>query len=293
MAQTDSVNPIFVRGMSRSGGTLLCTLLDAHPAISFSFELYPALLMLTEQTDISALSDKMNKAGSLKAAAALAPTPKFKTFINRLPRGGLDAQDFGHVLAQLADEGHTLMDIQSCMRAVQLCCQVKQHREQTERWGAKCNNAVGQYMKAFPDAQYIDILRDGRDVLASQQNTGAFKPDPAELAQSWVKLHSKFFDLQAKMPEQVLVIKYEDLTAEPIETTRKLCAFLNLPYVDEMQSFYQQDLTVFKANHLSGDRISSAIDTKKIGRWREELSAEDIKAFEEHAGAALAEWSYT
>ncbi|MDC1231317.1 sulfotransferase [Octadecabacter sp.] len=292
MAQNDIVNPIFVRGMSRSGGTLLCTLLDAHPAVSFSFELYPALLLLSEPVDLRALGAQMKKAGVLKSAAKLAPTPKFQTFINRLPRGGLDAADFGAVLIQLADEGIALTDIEGCLRAVQLCCELKQTRENTQRWGAKCNSSVNEYLEAFPAAQFVAILRDGRDVLSSQQNTGAFKPDPAGLAQSWTKLHQRFFKLQDAMPKQIMVVKYEDLTSAPIATTQHLCEFLNLRYVDKMQTFYKQDLTVFKANHLSGARISSKIDTTKIGRWREELSLEDIKTFEQHAGSALKEWGY-
>jgi len=37
-------NPIFIRGYSRSGGTLMVTILDAHPEIAMSYELYPNLL---------------------------------------------------------------------------------------------------------------------------------------------------------------------------------------------------------------------------------------------------------
>jgi hypothetical protein len=292
MTQNDIANPIFVRGMSRSGGTLLCTLLDAHPAVSFSFELYPALLLSPKEIDLKTLGNQMQQTKSLKAAAALAPTLKFQTFINRLPRGGLDAKDFGTVLVQLSEETVTLDEISGCLRAVQLCCELKQERENTQRWGAKCNNAVDEYLGAFPEAQFVVILRDGRDVLASQQNTGAFKPDTVKIAQSWARLHTRFFQRQEAAPEQVLIIRYEDLTANPIETTQRLCDFLKLSYVDDMQTFYEKDLTVFKANHLSGARISSKIDTTKIGRWREELSPEDIKIFEDHAGAALAEWGY-
>lgn len=40
----DSVEPIFVRGISRSGGSLTATILDAHPDISMSYEIYPRLL---------------------------------------------------------------------------------------------------------------------------------------------------------------------------------------------------------------------------------------------------------
>ena len=34
-------DPIFVKGISRSGGTLLVTLLDAHPDIAMQYEMYP------------------------------------------------------------------------------------------------------------------------------------------------------------------------------------------------------------------------------------------------------------
>lgn len=292
MLHKSSFDPIFVRGMSRSGGTLLCTLLDAHPEISFSFELYPPLLLQPEPIDLQTLARKVRAAKTLKAAAALAPTQKFRTFVNRLPRGGIGPSEFGDVLQQLADENLSLSDLSGCFRTVQLCCEIKQRRENSQRWGAKCNGAVEGYLDAFPDAQFIDILRDGRDVLASQQNTGSFNPDPTALAQSWLKLHQRFLKLQEMLPDQVLVIKYEDLTSDPVETTQQICRFLRLPYVEDMQNFYKQDLTLFKANHLSGERISSKIDSTKVGRWRSELSPEDIRAFEEHAGSALTEWGY-
>lgn len=45
-------SPIFVRGYSRSGGTLMVTILDAHPDIAMSYELYPNLLISKNGTDI-------------------------------------------------------------------------------------------------------------------------------------------------------------------------------------------------------------------------------------------------
>ncbi|MEL6510344.1 MAG: sulfotransferase [Pseudomonadota bacterium] len=286
------LRPILVRGMSRSGGTLLCTLLDAHPDVSFSFELYPNLLLLEQPIDQMALARSFAGTSSLKEAAALAPTPRFGTFINRLPRGGLDADDFAELLKRATKEGSRLTELKGCMRVMQLCCELKQSRDQTQRWGLKCNNAVEAYLDVFPNAQFVDIIRDGRDVLASQKNTGAFNPEVSALANSWMKTHQKFERLRKDYPDQIMIIRYEDLTMRPIETTQELCNFLNLPFVNEMLQFHEMDLTVFKTRHLSLNRITKKIDATKIGRWKTELTQEEVATFAEIASEFMKEWGY-
>ena len=292
MTQFDENHPILVRGMSRSGGTLLCTLLDAHPDIAFSFELYPALLLLEGDVDQAQLANDLKKARNLKAAAALAPTKKFATFINRLPRGGLDGNDLGGVIEQAHEEGYTLTETRGAMRVMELCCHIKRDREGVARWGLKCNGGAQAYLDSFSGARFLDIVRDGRDVLASQKNTGSFKPDAASLAKSWVNTHSKFVTVSEKYPGQVHFVKYEDLTANLEEEMRKICTFLDLPFSDSLLNAHKMDLTVFKTQHLSRDRIMSKVDTSKIGRWKAELTPDEIDAFMSVAGEHMAYWGY-
>ena len=46
-----------------------------------------------------------------------------------------------------------------------------------------------------------------------------------------------------------------------------------------MLDFYKKDLTIYKARHLSMDRISKPIDTSKIGRWKNELNESHLQQF--------------
>ena len=77
--------PIFVRRMSRSGGALMCTLLDAHGDIAMSYELYPALVETGSDVDLRSF------------AAECAPTAHFSTFVARSQRGGLCDHDFARL----------------------------------------------------------------------------------------------------------------------------------------------------------------------------------------------------
>jgi len=86
--------PILVRAMSRSGGTMLVTALDAHPDISMSYEFYPSLFE-KENSDKKMLESRINKMELLKtiSKAGKKETDKgWKKFINRSPRSGLDLQ---------------------------------------------------------------------------------------------------------------------------------------------------------------------------------------------------------
>ena len=286
------IKPIFVRGMSRSGGTLMCTLLDAHPDISFSFELYPNLLLLETNTDEEALANTLYKSKTLKAAASIAPTPRFATFLNRLPRGGLTIQDFSKVYSQALNEGGSLTDLKCCMRVMQLCCEIKQKRDKTSRWGLKCNGRIDDYLEMWPNAQFIDVMRDGRDVFASQKNTGSFAPEATALAKAWVNTHKKFIKLSITHPNQVMIVRYEDLTHMPEKYAKDICTFLDVPHRPEMLEFHKMNLTVFNTTHLSLDRISTQIDTTKVERWKNELSETEASEFMAIAGDMMAEWGY-
>ena len=76
--------PIFVRGLSRSGGTLMVTILDAHPDLAMSYELYPSLL----EPDGSGMDMNMRRlargikgASNERLAANVPQTRGLKTFL--------------------------------------------------------------------------------------------------------------------------------------------------------------------------------------------------------------------
>ncbi len=77
--------------MSRSGGTLMVTILDAHPDVAMSYELYPELLKTADPSPafLERLIERLEAGDKLKTVGHLDGGKDFYSFVARLPRGGI------------------------------------------------------------------------------------------------------------------------------------------------------------------------------------------------------------
>jgi hypothetical protein len=278
--------------MSRSGGTLMCTLLDAHSDIAMSYELYPFLLETPPEYDLEMLAKRLAASKNKREIDDGAPSPGFVTFVKRSLRGGLSYNDFGRLLLDFINEGNTLAEHEGRMRLIELCGLEKMKRVGKKRWGMKCLNDFEHYLDVWPQACFVNMLRDGRDVLASQLNTGNFKQSPKDVAKGWKNTHRRFQELIDSGRARARMVRYETLAEDPEPELRTVCEVIGLPFDPAMLHHQDLDLTIFKANHLSGPRINRAIDTSMIGRWRGDLSAEQLADFVSVAGDDLADHGY-
>ncbi|MCB1878785.1 MAG: sulfotransferase [Chromatiaceae bacterium] len=286
-------HPVFVRGLSRSGGTLLVTLLDAHPQIAMSYELYPTLLEGdVSDSQIEEVAKKLINARSQKDALKAAPYPGFRTFIARADRGGLHYKRLGELVLEHLSAGKKLSKESDRLQLIAACCREKMMHEAAQCWGLKCNNNYDAYLSEWPGSRFINIIRDGRDVLASQMNTGAFAKEPAKLGQSWANTHRRFREFKSAHPDLACEVKYEALVTSPETELRKLTTFLGVPFSPNMLRHANCNLTLFKSSHLSMDEVRQPVNTKKIGRWRTDLSKTVVQQFVSVAGDALREFGY-
>lgn len=270
----------------------MCTVLDAHPDISMSYELYPNLLELEEATDLRDLAAKYRKCWINRDIVRVSPTRRFATFVVRCERSGLKATDVADFLERLADEGGDLGTLDGRLRLIEMCGLEKMNRDGKSRWGMKCNNAFEDYLGRWPNACFLGMLRDGRDVLASQLNTGDFKKTPAEVAEGWVKTQRRFASLVEEPRINAYTVRYERLTQDPEPELRNICEAIGVPFNENMLRHNESELTIFKASHLSRDRVVRSIDTKMIGRWKRDLSAEQLDEFVQSAGEDLKRFGY-
>lgn len=286
--------PIFVRGVSRSGGTLMVTILDAHPDVAMSYELYPNLLMLEDASPafLAGMIRKLEARATVQKLAEWIGKTEFKTFLMRLPRGGLDERDLLKLLREHVAADMGLRTSEERLRFVERCCLVKMRRSGKKRWGLKCTSHFSDYLALWPNAHFINMIRDGRDILASKLNTGNFNKDPARIGRSWAQTLRAFRQLVETSGLHAHPVIYEKLVTDSDSVVRNLCSRLGLEYAPDMLSFHAQDLTIFNANHLSGDRISKPIDTSRIGRWRKEVSPEQLESFYSTARDAMIAYGY-
>jgi hypothetical protein len=288
------VSPIFVRGFSRSGGTLMVTILDAHPDVAMSYELYPELLELQDTSPefLERLATQLARRGSLRRHADAQPERGLKTFMLRLPRGGLDKDDFIRLLREQVAAGMGFRTLTERLRFIERCCLVKMRRLGRSHWGLKCTSDFEGYFALWPNAHFVNMIRDGRDVLASQLHTGNFVRDPARIGQGWAETMKAFRAFAEKAPAHAHPVIYERLAHEPEDVIRELCARTGLAYSPAMLQFHKQDLTIFDTRHLSGDRISKPVDTTRIGRWRSDVSPQQLATFYAAAGEMMQAYGY-
>jgi len=285
--------PIFVRGMSRSGGTLMATLLDAHEQVAMSYELYPSLLEIPDpSTDgiraaIQGLDpDKWRK--SLKTI----DDKNFRTFVARLPRGGLQPEGILDLFANYLDAGSDFSTIEERLRFLQTCGQLKASHESKQRWGTKISGGYEDLAQAFPDCTIINMVRDGRDVLSSMLHTGSFKRTPAEVGNSWSKGFHRFVKFAETGSVSAINVRYEELVTDSEKVLRGVCEGAGLEFSDRMLRHTELDLTIFNVSHLSGPRLAVPIDASSIGRWKRDLEPAQLAEYMAEAADTMAELGY-
>ena len=154
----------------------------------------------------------------------------------------------------------------------------------------------------WPDARFVHLVRDGRDVYLSLLNwrpdkvsrtVGRFSSWPAEPALTaalWWEWHVRLGLAAAAHlgPTRYRQLRYEDLVTDPAGECMRLCRFLGLPYDDGMLRFHERH-----AGSGPPPRRGPGLPiTAGLRDWRSELATGDRRLFEAVAGGLLDELGY-
>lgn len=144
--------------------------------------------------------------------------------------------------------------------------------------------------KYFPNGRIINMVRDGRDCFCSAQSHTWIPQRSSvwEFARYW---RSCIRAADRAGDEEMMSVRYEDLTAEPERTVRQMMEFVDLPF----------DARQLEASAIGDDRRSEAdvfrrlkepVDKASCERWRAELSPRQVATFNQIASAELSAWGY-
>ena len=168
------------------------------------------------------------------------------------------------------------------------------------RWGDKTPlymQHLDLLERLFPDARFVHLIRDGRDaalsflsVQAGLMTEGWGHPrDAAGFACQWATEVASARELGARVGGQrYRELRYEALVADPEGELRTVCAFAGLEYDPAMLDYVGQTDSARKAHQ---QRLNEP-PRQNVRKWRTEMSESDRHAFEEVAGALLAELGY-
>ncbi len=208
-------------------------------------------------------------------------------------RTGLDA---GPLSAQILNQCRTGGDfIRVVMDAVA-------RSQQLPRWAMYDADSVLHVERAkrdLPDALFVHIIRDGRDIALSLKKMGGFTPLPWDrgpteslvaTALYWEWMVRKGRAGGRKFPANYIEVRYEDLILDPRATLARLGGFIDhdLDY-DRIQ---RASLGRLSETNSSFSEEGAKGTSNPLGRWKQRLARADVAAIEATVGECLQENGY-
>jgi hypothetical protein len=171
-----------------------------------------------------------------------------------------------------------------------------------EAWGAHtwcCKslaniNYVGEIERYFCNPKYIFLYRDGRDVALSFRKAVVGEKHIYHIAKGWAKVQEIALGLMDKIgPGRLITVSYEELTADPEATGRRLCEFLGVAYTEGMLEFHNSEEAQRAASSSAlWDKLTQPVMQNNTGKFLRESSEQDIRIFESVAGHVLDSLGY-
>lgn len=256
---------IVIGGCGRSGTTLLRVILDSHPNLCCGPE---SKVFVRERLHV----DRILRNFKFEPAAivALIKASQSRTeFIDRFAR---------------------------------LCCTMTEK----SRWAEKTPRnieSIGYVLDRFPNALFVNMLRDGRDTACSLQVHPRYrvrngKVVPTNKRKPMMYAATRWRDCIAEARPYLShprfrTVRYEDLVADPRGTIGRLLHFLGekwdnavLAHTDAKSQF--RDATTFAQT----PEANKPIEKSALGRWQRDMAPADKRIFKKIAGQALIECDY-
>ena len=266
--------PFFVIGCPRSGTTLLRNLLRSHPDLAVSPEshfipiLYRAMGEPADERSRRRLIARMLnmhwvRAWGVKASLAdFEGCATFREIVDRLYR-------------------LTAGEKRDCRQG-----------DKTPGYARE----IPTLERIFPGAQYIHIIRDGRDVTLSLSHVWFGHRHVYTAARYW---HDHVTDARRDGtplgPERYLEIRYEELLRDTERAMRQVCGFLGKPFdprvLTPMRNRKARKGPPLVPRYAKMVSLSEVVPTN-MDKWRTLMPRRDVEIFETAAGDLLDDLGY-
>lgn len=273
--------PVFVMGCHRSGTNLLYDMLLS----AGGFAIYRGILPIYKIL--------IPRHGSMSSRAHREKILETWLRSKGFRRTGLDAE---LVSTQILNECGTGGDF------VRVVMEAIARSQKVGRWAMYDADSVlhvKRFKRDLPNALFVHIIRDGRDIALSLKKMGGFTPLPWDRSRTeslvatalyWEWMVRRGRTQGRQFPADYIEIRYEDLVTKPDET------------LGELGSFLDHDLDYDRIRHASLGRLSetnssfreegSKEEINPLGRWKERLPRADVAAIEATVGECLEENGY-
>ena len=145
--------------------------------------------------------------------------------------------------------------------------------------GAAVHRHFDRLVRLWPEARYVHLVRDPRDVARSWMEHG-WSGNAWAAGRTWAELEWLWEQVaRALPPERVHALRFEDLVRDPSGELVRLCAFLGVAYDDAMLRYHESS-------------TYGPVDPRQIGKWRTALPPREQRWLEGVAGDVLVARGY-
>ncbi len=271
-------SPVFVFGSGRNGSTLLNRMLNGHSGLFLPTEQYFLGPTIFRYYFYNWLPwDRLVRKMILKISS----DPKCHTWES----GAFDAE--------FKSIGTPERSLHRFLEKLFLSTSKKKN----VRWGdSTFTNTyfIPEILRVLPDASFIFLVRDGRDVAASFKAGGSEAFDtyatPKIAARHWVNGLDTYHWLVKRKPVQL--IRYEDLVSQPENVLKELCSFMKVDFEPAMLDFFQHIPAHEMYRLVHHQSIRKPVFTESIGKYKSLLSASELEEIMPVLRNGLKEFNY-
>jgi len=271
-----SVSPFFIIGSPRSGTSLLRKMINGHPALAipdashFYMTFYPIRELyypLTLEENVAALVSDALKSFHIRYWLPEISTDDVLACVSEYSFGGV---------------------FEALMRAW------------TKTQGKKCwGDATPQHvyfwneiLLDFPQAKFLHVVRDGRDVALSYRKTHFGPKGFAAAAYRWNHELNIVRELRSVLPgKRLLEIRYEDLHADAGTVLERVCRFLGVEAHPAMLAVSDETNAGYGAKTVAG-YSGAELFCHNSTKWQLEASPREIDIYESIAADNLHSYGY-
>lgn len=243
---------VFIVAAPRSGTTLIQAILNAHPQT----------LGFDYETSIFTSQNIFNKSRYTRVLS--------EREIDRLFETSTDVVDFFDKFTKTLADGRDAKIIEKTPHHI---------------------TRLGFILKHFPRANVLHVYRDGRDAYCSARAYQNIKRarDIGTYARYWAKCIAS--RRKHGNHPKILDMSYEEFTKSPESSLKKVLHFIGLDYQPGLLDANTYG-KYYRAANPNFKKLSEPINTSSLGRWRTELTSEEVARFEKVAGHQLQALGY-
>ena len=265
----DTIKPVFITGIYRSGTTLISRILNNHRDLNITYD--SVHFMRFSFDNFNPIDDEVN----------------YRNLIDEVK------ERIKSRLELNLDTEKVINEIKNCEKIDYsqiyhiLMFNLLLKDSSAKIWGEKTNicwRKIPDFLDMFPEGKIIMMIRDPRDVLISYKNMTT-EPGLRYFDSIFASLDSlqsikKFQEKYSS--NNFCFIKYEDLVNMQEKTIQELCDFLGIEFDSVMldsSQFKDKVGKTWKANS-SFDETIEGISNKTIGRWNNRISNVELYLIE-------------